>query len=64
MTWAEWIASDYNTDGYTILNDNIQIPGTGNYGGTFYVYDATEGELAAVDSEIIATNKYQRTERT
>lgn len=64
MTWAEWIASDYNTDGYTILNDNIQIPGIGNYGGTLYVYDATEGELAAVDSEIIATNKYQRSERT
>jgi hypothetical protein len=29
MTWGEWVASEYNTDGYSVHGTQIQIGGSG-----------------------------------
>lgn len=58
MTWAEWVISEYNTEGFTIdNNDYIKHPNNGEVYAT--TYDAGHVQPHCYSSEIITQTSYE-----
>lgn len=54
MTWAQWVASSYNTRGYGVYNGNIAYQGSAA-GGARVCTDA-DGNNAVSSTDLIVAN--------
>jgi hypothetical protein len=52
MTWAEWVASSYNTGGYTLSGTYISAPDGGS------VYDTTQMRRVSSSTIIVSGGVY------
>lgn len=63
MTWAEWVESDYNTEGYSLHNDNSGIATSANERVQFQ-FVSSGGPVKPSDTIAPSTNAYYISKRS